>query len=78
MRTRGSIGTVLARLRDRPLKCIYELDSGGDKLFDVTADPDGRKDVSSAHPADTRRYEPVELGIAHFTVTPTCAVVQQH
>jgi len=50
---------ALVGLRDGPLKYIYELDSGRDRLFDVTTDPDEQIEVSSTHPAETRRYEEV-------------------
>ena len=80
--SRGMVG-----LRDGPLKFIYELDSGRGRLFDLTADPDERRTIAGAHESQTRRYELLLRGwsaaqkaalAAGFTVTPTCADVQQH
>jgi len=44
-------------LRDGPMKFIYELDSGRAKLFDVTDDPDERRNVAGLHVARARDYE---------------------
>ena len=50
-----SLGMV--GLRDGPLKFIYELDSGRARLFDVTTDPDERRNIASARAAQVRGYE---------------------
>ena len=64
----------LVGLRDGPLKYIYELDSGRDRLFDVTADPDERNDLSSTYPAETRRYEEV---LRRWSAAQKAAVLQK-
>ena len=46
----------LAGLRDGPRKVIHDLRSGRTRWFDLDADPDERVDLSSRHPAETKRY----------------------
>src|SRR5439155_14040428 len=47
----------LLGLRDGPMKFIYDLNSGRAKLFDVTTDPDERRNVAALHAARARDYE---------------------
>jgi glucan phosphoethanolaminetransferase (alkaline phosphatase superfamily) len=47
----------LVGLRDGPRKIIHDLRSGRSRWFDLEHDPAETTDLSSRHPAETKRYE---------------------
>jgi arylsulfatase A-like enzyme len=54
--------TGLLGLRDGPWKFIYELDCGRSNLFDLSADPAERTDLSSSFPVQTAAYRELLQG----------------